>query len=150
MTLTQRAGAVVTADRLHNIVGATVVPFTPAGALTTTSGTYANLSTWTTVFTKRDAASRLEVGIYVSSTMAGAVLTTVEWGMSLNGIDYDLVEYAHSTLAVREIASGYDVIPSVGVGNWTIRVRWRRPIGTGTATMGTSDRGQLWLREVIE
>ncbi len=119
-------------------------------ASTTTSATYVNLPTTSSFsFTKLQDATRLRIDIATTAFIATSDAEG-RFGVLVNGVDYDLVNWDASTLSDRAGWAGFAYIPaaSVPAGVYTVQGRWRRVAGTGTLTVQATDWLSLSCREI--
>lgn len=116
---------------------------TTAGSDTTTSATYVNLAGTGSVtsfsFTKVLAATNLKVAIS-ASWVAATNSANTRFAVLVNGVDYECCGGLAGTGA-GYMTYGWQYIPGLAAGVYTIQGRWKRFAGTGTPTRDTNS----WL-----
>lgn len=118
-------------------------------AANTTSASYANApGPITLTFNKYRATSLLAVTFLTNCfTTVGA--TEVQWGVSINAVDYDLTHFnfsavSHDTQAAFITVSGL----SAALG-WLATVRWKRLSGTGAVSVNTTNHVAMAIEEIF-
>jgi hypothetical protein len=70
-------------------------------------------------------------------------------GVLINGIDYDVASAAIETAGVTSPAVGFNIVASgLASGTYTIQLRWKRTVGTGTLTRNIDRRLSMICKEV--
>lgn len=150
MPIAPRADQPLTSALLQVISNQVFFELTPPSG-TNTSAIYANLpGTSSTVITKRVPETQLRCELHTSCWVNGAVPTSTEFGIRINGVDYPLVYQTISASFTHRYFYGSAILPGIAAGALSVQLRWRRAAGTGTATVDGSDRFRLAIWEVLE
>ncbi|HET7637178.1 MAG TPA: hypothetical protein VFK47_00415, partial [Ktedonobacteraceae bacterium] len=113
----------------------------------TTSGTYANFPTTSSVsFTKAAGNSKLtvrgSVGAFTSATGINARI-----GVNINSTDYDCGTLLFNTASQHQQIVCSVTISSVAAGSYTAQLRWKIVAGSGTLSTDTNDWTTLSVEE---
>jgi hypothetical protein len=117
-------------------------------AATTTStayGTPALTPTNTLAFTKLYAGTSLLITLSASSFHSTSAGST--FGVSINGVDYDMQRAFHNTASTHRGWTLTKEITGISAGAKTLLVRWKTD--GGTLTMDSNDSVSLNVREVL-
>lgn len=119
---------------------------TSFGSATTTSASYSDMSLPPLSFIKRSDASRLRIDMSLAlfSTVAS---TKAQFGVSINGTDYDVCNIFISTANAVTPTSGTVFISGIDSGSYDIQPRWLRTSGTGTLTTSSAESITLAVME---
>lgn len=120
------------------------------GAGTTTSSSYANMPATSSVnITKASASTRLRIEFAVT-TFVTVASTIVQFGVSVNGTDYDISRLFFNPASTHESCpTGVVYISGLAASVWTVQARWKRISGTGTVTTDANDWITLDAQEVL-
>jgi hypothetical protein len=141
------AESAVIVDRIN---GGTAVPVTfnslssPTG--TTASTTAATLSTPGT-FIKWGALTDVRVQMFASN-FVNVANTEITYAVGLGGVDNDIFAIYNNVISSHISGSGIRYLTGFAAGSYSVTVRWRRTVGTGTATRDADDYLSLDVREV--
>jgi hypothetical protein len=148
MTLTPRAGGIVTAGFMQALTNVKVDLQSP-GAVTTVSSTFAVLNS--TTYTKISDESTVHVEMHAYCYTATAT-ATVEFGLRFGSSTYDyvIIRAPLGSIAVHRHFAGHVILSGVPSGVYTVSTIWRRPLGAGTVTLNSGDGVSYTMCEVQE
>jgi hypothetical protein len=154
--ITFSAGTRAVASDLNAIVSAlngdAQVTNGALAAGTTTSSSYANLpSGGSRSVTKANGTNtQLRIQLHASCFVATTGSTTVQFGVLVNGVDYDLTKFFINNTATHVAClNGVVYVTGLAAGSYTVQGRWKRTAGTGTVSTDSGDWINLDVREVI-
>lgn len=132
-----------------NLVGQTLSALTGAG--TTTSASYANMAATSSVnITKASANTRLRIQFASTSFVTGAGSTVVQFGVAVNGTDYDISRIFFNPASTHlACPTGVVYISGLAANIWTVQARWKRVSGTGVVTTDINDWITIDAQEVL-
>jgi hypothetical protein len=109
------------------------------GAQLMSSATYVDMTNINFSFTKDFAPTA--IGIYLNVTSYVSVVgQKVRWGVRINGVDWDVMEYFYNTANDhRQISGVARVAPGLAAGTYTIQVRWLLLIAAGFSQTDAND-----------
>lgn len=117
----------------------------------TTSASYVDMPAGSSkAFTKLNAAvSQLRVQFSASSFVTGAAATVCQYGIRVNGVDYDISrQYFNAVSDHRTCPAGVFYVTGLAAGAWTVQGRWKRTTGTGTLAVDSGDWISIDVSEV--
>lgn len=120
---------------------------TAFGAGTTTSGSYSNMATSPLSFTKQVPNSRLRIDLS-AGMFSTLVSTKVKVGVTVDGTDYDIINFFISLANTVVQVVGSDIISPGVAGSLSIQPIWLRVSGTGTLTTSSAEDISLVVTEV--
>lgn len=120
---------------------------TAQGAGTTTSATYVDLPAPSSLsFTKKYNASTKLIVTVCAGARSNAALTTVRFGVRINGVDTDVAHMEIPDANKHVALSGVTTVTGLLAGTYTVQVRYRRTAGAGTLQVDSND----WLSLAVE
>jgi hypothetical protein len=132
---------------LLEAMGASVLNTTSGGG-STTSSSYVDLPS-SSVTTVAKASDSTRLLVYLRATFwSSGTSTQAQFGVQAAGTDYDVGYMYQDTANIRLAASGIRVLSGIAAGNVTVQGRWKRPSGTGTLNMTTTDHINIVAIEI--
>lgn len=101
-------------------------------------------------FVKDFAGTGVEIELH-ATCFNNTVLSTVMWGVHLNGADFDVSQFSFNNLGVHMQQSGILTIAknAIPAGTYTVTMRWRNVGAVGTiATAAGNDWRSMRVREI--
>lgn len=143
------AGQKLRASRLGAMANADVFSSLGGCSLSTTSGTYVDVTSASKSFAKIAAAADSDLIVQVSLACYATVApTVVKIGVNVNGVDTDVSLMPINTAnAHTALPTGAARITGLAAGTYTVKVRALRVSGTGTVTIDTNDTVTMVIQE---
>lgn len=143
------AGQKLRASRVRMLANEDIFSSIGASSLSTTSGTYTDITGATKSFTKIGDASESDLIIDVS--LSGFVTSTgtgFKVGVNINGTTYDATSLLFNTAnAHAALPTGSVRVNGLPAGTYTVKLRALRTTGAGTLSIDSSDTVTFKMKE---
>lgn len=142
-------GQKLRASRLSEVANTDIFNSIGGCTLSTTSASYVDITNATKSFTKIGSATDSDLIVTASlsgfSTVTG---TDFRVGVNVDSTDYDLVKMAFNTANTHTaLPTGAVRITGLAAGTYTVKLRAKRPAGTGTLTVDSGDSVSMVIHE---
>jgi len=98
-------------------------------------------------FTKQRDGTRICATLEGQAFISGATLNKGQWGVLINGTDYDIVPYFFNTSSDHRAFGGFRHISGIPAGSYSAVIRWKQLSGGGTLSANADDAYFLRIQE---
>jgi len=143
------AGSKIRASLLATMANADIFSSLGGCSLSTTSGTYVDITGASKSFTKLSASADFDLIVLVNlSCFATVAPTVVKIAVNVNGVDNDATLMPINSANVHTaLPTGAVRITGLAANTYTVKARALRVSGTGTVTIDTNDTVTLVIQE---